>query len=305
MMRVCGAIGVALLASVLLFGCGSEEDVLCRGVVCGDGEGCWKGECIPEQCVGEIEFPTEEVEYIIRYHADKRSGPITYDDVKDIEWLDLSYMGGFSDFGWLHCLSSLKRLYMGLYWLADIEFLRGMTQLEILELGGNRIKDIEPIGELMNLRELDIGTNLIHDFSPLANLTGLVHLQAGGNDVRDLSPLYGLTQLEELGLGGMHLRDASFLSDFVNLRILNVGYNEIEDIEWARGLENLEIVVLRVNDITDVRPLAANFGIGEGDEVYLDYNDIDCEDHDQKWALNSMYWRGVKVYTDCTLDPGP
>ena len=205
MRRVCGAIGVALLASVLLFGCGSEEDVLCRGVVCGDGEGCWKGECIPEQCVGEIEFPTEEVEYIIRYHADKRSGPITYDDVKDIEWLDLSYMGGFSDFGWLHCLSSLKRLYMGLYWLADIEFLRGMTQLEILEVAGNSIKDIEAIGELVNLRKLDIRGNLIHDISPLSGLTKLTWLYAGGNDIRDVSPIFGLTQMEILDLSGILL----------------------------------------------------------------------------------------------------
>ena len=84
-----------------------------------------------------------------------------------------------------------------------------------------------------------------------------------------------------------------------------MAFNELVDVSWITGLEELELVDLRANNITDVRPMAANYGIGEGDEVYITSNDIDCEDHDQKWALNSMYWRGAKVYSDCKLDPGP
>ncbi|MGC8718106.1 MAG: leucine-rich repeat domain-containing protein, partial [bacterium] len=70
------------------------------------------------------------------------------------------------------------------------------------------------------------------------------------NQISDISPLANLTKLQELYLES----------------------NQISDISPLANLTKLQELDLSNNQISDIRPLTRNAGLGQGDEVYLDYN---------------------------------
>ena len=97
----------------------------------------------------------------------------------------------------------------------------------------------------------------------------------GGNQVNDISPLATLTSLTELHLDG----------------------NQISDISPLTSLTNLANLDLNNSQINDISPLVENNGLGEGDEVWLEGNNLDLwvgsEDQEN---IRQLQERGVVVH---------
>jgi len=162
-----------------------------------------------------------------------------------------------------------------------------------------RVKGIQNLAGLeycVYLCELELFSNNLSDLSPLSSLTNLQRLDLKFNNISDLSPLSSLTNLEVLSLKINNISDLSPLAGLTNLEYLDLGNNNISDISPMSGLTNLEYLSLVMNNISDLSPLVENSGLGSGDEIYLEGNNLDLsegsEDMDNIRALED---RGVIV----------
>ncbi len=106
----------------------------------------------------------------------------------------------------------------------------------------------------------------------LANLTTL---NAPLSGITDLSGLEYCTNLVELSLNG----------------------NQISDISALTNLISLSYLSLYENQIIDISPLVENSGLGEGDEVWIEENDLDLsEGSDDMVNIRTLEDRGVEVH---------
>ncbi|HOL55663.1 MAG TPA: leucine-rich repeat domain-containing protein, partial [bacterium] len=113
------------------------------------------------------------------------------------------------------------------------------------------------------------------NITPLSSLTSLQRLDLSHNQIIDINPLAGLTNLEELNLRNNQINNISPLINLTRIRILDLSNN------W-------------INDIT---PLVSNPGLGQGDIVYLQNNNLDiASNHSNLLNIQLLQSRGVKVY---------
>ena len=218
-----------------------------------------------------------------------------------------------SDIGALSGLTELTSLELDGNAIADIGPLSDMGDLRYLDVRSNMINDISALSGLTSLTHLSLSENPIDALRPLIGLSELVYIAAADTDIGDLGPLRGLTDLTMLDLqnnaklvdlepleGLVNLwwltlqntsvTDLSPLSGLTSLTTLNLSDNSISDVSPLGDL--LDIGWLRLYDnpnLTDIQPLVDNPGLGEGDRLYVDYDNISC---DQIKALRA---RGVTV----------
>jgi len=81
-----------------------------------------------------------------------------------------------------------------------------------------------------------------------------------------------------------------------NLEEINLASNSIRDVSALSSLENLEKLDLRGNGISDITPLVNNKGLGEGDTVLLNENQLNLSrgSEDAK-NIASLRERGVEI----------
>jgi internalin A len=295
-----------------------------RDTECTEGNSCWCGWCILEECDGVLEFRDHSLEYSIRYQIDKPKGDIRYEDVRD-----LSVLRGRCDEYYcivslegIQCLSSLQELYLyEHHGISDISPLSTLTGLEKVRLANNYIVDISPLSKSTLITELDISENEIVSVSPLTDLVNLEKLNISFNQITDVSSLEGMTVLQILdmstndignygplsGLGSLielyangasngH-GDISSLSSLTTLEILELRYNNITSLVPLNNLVLLNHLDLSSNEINDVSPLVDNQGISESDWVDIYDNPIDC--FEQAANIQALRDRGVDLDTNC------
>ena len=163
--------------------------------------------------------------------------------------------------------------------VADISGLEFAVNLDDLSLPGSNVSDLSPLADLASLTQLWLGANAVEDVSPLAGLRSLTHLDLGDNELEDVSDLRRLTSLTYLGLYS----------------------NDIEDVSALRGMTSLAEAYLAHNRISDISDLAANDGLGRGDQLDLTGNPLDADAH--ATHIPALQERGVAVYFDPPTDP--
>ena len=127
---------------------------------------------------------------------------------------------------------------------------------------------------------LSLEQNYISDISALSTLTNLTELVLYQNQISDISPLSTLTNLTELDLFKNQISDISALSTLTNLTELN----------------------LEQNQISDITPLVENAGLGAGDELWLETNDLELwEGSEDLENIIALQIRGVVVHYDASL----
>ena len=178
-------------------------------------------------------------------------------------------------------LATLGRLYCDRREgrVADISGLEFAVNLDDLSLPGSNVSDLSPLADLASLTQLWLGANAVEDVSPLAGLRSLTHLDLGDNELEDVSDLRRLTSLTYLGLYS----------------------NDIEDVSALRGMTSLAEAYLAHNRISDISDLAANDGLGRGDQLDLTGNPLDADAH--ATHIPALQERGVAVYFDPPTDP--
>ena len=159
------------------------------------------------------------------------------------------------------------------------------------------ITDLSGLEYCTNLTELTLAKNQISDISSLSSLTNLTELTLHENQISDISALSSLTNLTELYLGENQISDISPLSSLTNLTLLALYTNEISDISPLASLVNMITLRLNGNQISDISPLLENSGLGEGDGVYLEDNNLDLwEGSEDIENIRALEDRGVVVH---------
>ena len=143
-------------------------------------------------------------------------------------------------------------------------------------------------------------TEGITDLSGIEYCTNLTMLDLSRHQIRDVSPLSSLTNLTMLQLNSMgfpnQIDDISPLSSLTNLTYLSLRSNEISDISPLASLTNLQWVSLYNNQISDISPLVENSGLGEGDRVLLEHNNLDLSEGSEDLEnIRILEERGVQV----------
>ncbi len=122
----------------------------------------------------------------------------------------------------------------------------------------------------------------------------LTRLDARGSDnISNLTGLEYAANLTWLFLSHNHISDISAVAGLTNLTYLQLNLNNISDISAVAGLTDLERLNLLGNAIEDLSPLVANTGLGEGDEIIVDYNPLNTESIDTH--IPALRSRGVAV----------
>ncbi len=160
--------------------------------------------------------------------------------------------------------------------------------------------DITP-AELAGLTKLSAREGGITDLSGIEYCTNLTWLELSRNQIRDVSPLASLTNLTMLQLNNIssysiQIDDISPLSSLTNLTYLSLRSNEISDISPLASLTNLQWVSLYNNQISDISPLVENSGLGEGDRVLLEHNNLDLSEGSEDLEnIRILEERGVRI----------
>jgi Leucine-rich repeat (LRR) protein len=242
-----------------------------------------------------IPFPDSNLEAVIREAINKPNGPINVFDLEPITTLTAQEKG-ISDLTGLEYCVNLQVLELRDNNISNISPLSSLINLRELGLWGNNISDISPLEGLNNLKILHLHENNIVDISPLANLTYLGILHLPNNNISNISPLAGLTYLAGLDIEGNNISDISPLEGLTKLMDLSLKANNISDISPLAGLIEMHILHIHQNNISDISLLVENSGLGEGDEIYLENNNLDLtESSEDMQNIRTLQDRGVEV----------
>ncbi len=149
-----------------------------------------------------------------------------------------------------------------------------LLTIDSLDAAQNQISDISGLEHCLNMRYLRLHTNQISDLSPLTGLTKIDRLALYTNQITDINPLAGMTSLELLYLGWNQIEDITILENMPFLRSLALDGNEISDLSALADLNHIDNLVLSYNNIENISPLVNNSGLGEGDELWLEFNPL-------------------------------
>ncbi len=105
--------------------------------------------------------------------------------------------------------------------------------------------------------------------------------------------LAGLTQFAATMQG---ITDLSGIEYCINLTALNIWGNPISDLSPLASLTNLTMLYLHGNLISDISPLVENSGLGLGDIVILENNNLDLSEGSEDMEnIRQLQGRGVVV----------
>ena len=253
-------------------------------------------------CAQVVSFPDPNLEQAVRDRIGKPTGDILKTDLDGVTNLDASSRGIVNLTG-LDQWEDLEFLNLGSNDIVDLSPLSGLVKLENLVLGTNDFSDVSPLAALVNLTRLSIDRSSVVDIGSLNALVNLRFLDITSNQVSDISvvsnyilleeffcgdnpinggldPLAGLVELFKLHAWSCGVTDISALQNLTKLDDLQLANNPPERFPGIVDLDALAgLPVIRVINLSnqwhfgeDLCALAANPGLGAGDELSLDHN---------------------------------
>ena len=107
----------------------------------------------------------------------------------------------------------------------------------------------------------------------------------------------GLARLWWLNASKRGITDLSGIEYCSSLTGLYLTANQISDLSPLASLTNLVHLRLRYNQISDISPLVANSGLGKGDTLFLENNDLDLSEGSEDMEnIIQLEGRGVVVH---------
>lgn len=204
-----------------------------------------------------IVFPDQNLELAIRAELAKPSGPLTPEDLDDLQSLSAGRRN-IVDLSGLEWATNLTSLDLSGNLVGDLLPLAGSTMLNYLEIRSNPLTNFSAvISGLTNLSTLYLGATSISDVGFLQNLKHLRLLNLDNNKINDLAPLATLPNLRDLDLSYNPITNVAALSSFTNLRSLYFSGNAISNVSGLTALSGLTSLTLYNNQISDLSPLAS------------------------------------------------
>ena len=204
-----------------------------------------------------------------------------------------------SDLTPLQTLTNLRGLWFTDNQVSDLTPLQTLTNLQKLWFTDNEVSSLTPLQNLTNLEVLAFSFNEVSDLTPLQALTNLEVLAFSNNQVSDLTPLQNLTNLWGLAFSNNQVSDLTPLQTLTNLRELDFSNNQVSDLTPLQHLTNLWGLWFDNNQVSDLTPLVNNAGIGTGDTVKMQYNNLDLTPGSEDMEnINALILRGGRVEYD-------
>ena len=199
----------------------------------------------------------------------------------------------------LQNLTSLQVLDFGHNQVTSLTPLQNLTNLWSLVFSNNQVTTLSPLQYLTNLQVLWFSNNQVTSLTPLQNLTNLQSLNFAGNQVTDLTPLQNLTKLSFLYFSETAVSDLAPLQNLTNLEDLYSCDNLVTNLTPLQNLTKLRVLALRSNAITDILPLVNNSGLGAGDYIGLQFNNLNLAPGSQnEQYINTLLSRGCDVIAE-------
>ena len=245
-----------------------------------------------------VEIPDETLRRVVRDELNKPQGTLTRKDLASLSELVLEGPNGPGP-----AEAEAVRNLQGLQFAVNLERLDVPTDVEDLSL-------LADLSKLTHLSLSRFSSNLfegsVSDLSPLQNLTNLRAFDLANNDVSDLTPLQNLLDLEFLLLTDNPISDLTPLRNLTKLEFLTLGNNQVSDLSGLQPLTALEKLDLSGNQLSDIDLLVQNEGLGEGDELVLNFNDAleTCPGTESREVIDTLIERGVSVFFDDPEDCG-
>ena len=172
-----------------------------------------------------------------------------------------------------------------------------LANLVRLLADGSNITNLSGLEHCVNLVETDLSNNKISDISPLIFLDNLVTLNLQNNRISQIPAACTFSSLVNINLAGNQISDISPFNSLSNLANLSMAGNKLTDISPLGSLFNLTRLNLSGNQISDISPLLENSGIGEGDDVNLEGNNLDLSEGSEDTVnIKVLQDRGVIVH---------
>lgn len=148
---------------------------------------------------------------------------------------------------------------------------------------------------------MTVTTTVFTTTTPLKTLIPDANLDAAISEEFYMSdrPIYisDLRTLTSLEAPGRYISDLIGLEYCVELQILEIPQNSVSDLSPLSRLPSLKMLDLRSNNISDISPLVENSGLGTGDEIWLENNNLDLtEGSEDMQNIKALQDRGVIVY---------
>ena len=253
---------------------------------------------------------------------------LEYCSLEALPWLDglenlksiHASFNGLTNISGLSALVGLEKAILDGNPLTELPDLDALDNLTELGLESTRISDMSPLIGLSHLEILDLRSAIV-DASTIERLSGLRSLDLSYTARSELPDLSGLSNLETLDVSAIPLADLSVIGSVPHLITLRAVDVEVSDISVIEGMTDLAELYLGANVITDIRPLTAlvnlttldvsyneiyslealvsNPGLGEGDDVLVYGNNLDCNNPDVMIDIAALKARGVTLTTDC------
>ena len=246
-----------------------------------------------------VRFKDKVFEEVIRYSVDKPYGDILFEDVKNLQVLDLAFKE-VKDLSGLEYLVGLKKL--GLYGIRvtdkELKVINTMLRLEELDLANCGISYVgeHAFDKLKNLREivLDENPGIQIDKNAFAQNTSLEDFMAEDCGIYNLDCLRNVTSIKSVFAQNNHLRSLDALANLTKINYLALNENQITDISGLKGKSLITHLMMNNNPVSNISvladmPLLNTFYLKKGrltsvdalkdlkklEVVYLDENQIE------------------------------
>ena len=208
-----------------------------------------------------IRFKDKVFEEVIRYSVDKPYGDILFEDVKNLQILDLAFKE-VKDLSGLEYLVGLKKL--GLYGIKvadkELKVINTMLRLEELDLANCGIGYVgeHALDKLKNLREivLDENPGIQIDKNAFAQNTSLEDFMAEDCGIYNLDCLKNVTSIKSVFAQNNHLRSLDALANLTKINYLALNENQITDISGLKGKSLITHLMMNNNPVSNISVLA-------------------------------------------------
>ncbi|MDA0323141.1 MAG: leucine-rich repeat domain-containing protein [Verrucomicrobia bacterium] len=130
-----------------------------------------------------------------------------------------------------------------------------------------------------------------------SDLERIEEIDLAGLGIRSIEGIGLLVGLKQITLVSNMVSRLDDVAKLRNLEVLDLRHNRVGSIDALRNLEQIKVLLLDHNLVQDLSPLVENTGIGTGDRISLNDNDLDCEK--AKQPLEALRGRGADVASDC------
>jgi Leucine-rich repeat (LRR) protein len=168
-----------------------------------------------------VTFKDKNFELIVRNKIKKEDSDITYNDLVDIEELNISHQN-ITNLDGIECFVNLAKLDISYNNITDINKISGLKNLKELNLYNNKILNINSLENLKDLTKIDLSFNKLNNVDSLKNLTNLEYLDLSFNNIDDIKPLENLKKLKMLDVSKNNLditnsnNEFSYINEFYN-----------------------------------------------------------------------------------------